>query len=131
MIGLDTNILLRAVLDDDSRQSPLARGIIGSLTPEEPGVVNSVALAEFSWTLRSGYGFSGAEIAAVIRKMLDTRSYVFPDRDAIDDALLRCEADGLSFPDALIGEINRAFGCGVTLTFDEKAAKSSAFKRVV
>jgi predicted nucleic-acid-binding protein len=129
MIGLDTDILLRAALNDDATQSVLAREILSRLTAENPGVVNSVVLAEFAWTLRSGYNYDRSDIVGAIRTMLRSRGYRFPDRRAISLALSRCESDGLSFPDALIGEISRAAGCDVTLTFDEKAAKSSAFQR--
>ncbi|MGD0185093.1 MAG: type II toxin-antitoxin system VapC family toxin [Roseiarcus sp.] len=129
MIGLDTNILLRAALDDDATQSPLAREILSRLTAENPGVVNSVVLAEFAWTLRRGYDYSRSDIIDAVQTMLRSRGYTFPDRRAISLALSRCESDGLNFPDALIGEINRAAGCEFTLTFDERAAKSSAFQR--
>jgi predicted nucleic-acid-binding protein len=120
--------LLRAVLNDDAKQSPLAREILSHLTPENPGVVNGVVLAEFAWTLRRGYDYTRSAIIQAIGTMLRSRGYTFPDRRAISLALSRCESDGLNFPDALIGEINRAAGCEVTLTFDGKAAKSDAFQ---
>ena len=130
MIGLDTNILLRFVLDDDAVQTANARAILDDLAPDSPGVVNSVVLAEYAWTLRKGHGYSKSEIVGIIRTMLKSRSYFFPDRDAIFDALALCEDGGMGFADALIGEINRAAGCKVTLTFDKKAGKSSAFEQV-
>lgn len=129
MIGLDTNILLRAVLNDDPKQSPVARDILAHLTTDAPGVINSVVLAEFAWTLVRGYGYGREAVVGAIRTMLRSLSYSFTDRLAVSFALSRSEADGLNFVDALIGEINRAAGCEITLTFDVRAAKSDAFQR--
>jgi predicted nucleic-acid-binding protein len=131
MIGLDTNILLRFVLDDDSVQSPKARAILQNLTPENQGVVNSIVLAEFAWTLRKGHGYTKSEIVGAIRNMLRSRSYFFPDRNAIADALILCDEAGMSLTDALLGHINRAAGCLATLTFDQKAGKSDLFQQAI
>ena len=116
MIGLDTNILVRASTNDDPVQSPRARAIIASLTPRRPAVLNSVVLAEFAWTLRTGYGYARLEIAAAIEQMMRSPCYVFPDRDAVSTALSRCHADNLDFADALIGALNAHAGCRSTLT---------------
>jgi len=131
MIGLDTNILLRFVLADDAVHSPRARAVLQSLTPENQGVVNCVVLAEFTWTLRKGHGYTKSEIIGAIRNMLRSRSYFFPDRDAIADAIVDCEESGMVLTDALIGHINRAAGCLATLTFDTKAGKSKLFQQAV
>ena len=56
MIGIDSNILLRAIANDDTTQSPLARDFLSSLSASGPGVVNSVVLAEDrrpDWLLRT------------------------------------------------------------------------------
>ena len=128
MIGIDTNIHLRAALDDDASQSPRARAVLSALTAEEPGVINSVTLAEFVWTLRRGHGYERGEIVDAVRSMLRSSAYVFVDRRAVLAAVSRCQAESLGFADALIGEINRAAGCAVTLTFDGKAGKTDLFR---
>lgn len=48
MIGLDTNVLVRFLTQDEPRQSRIATQLIGSLTEEEPGFVSSVVLAEIA-----------------------------------------------------------------------------------
>jgi predicted nucleic-acid-binding protein len=130
MIGLDTNILVRAATNDDAIHSPKARKIIFSLTPGRPAVVNSVVLAEFAWTLRAGYGYKRLEIVDAIEKMMQSPCYVATDRGAINAALIRCQSEGLDFADALIAEINLEAGCTKTLTFDEECSASSAFEAV-
>ncbi len=130
MIGLDTNILVRAATNDDAIRSPKARAIISALTPGQPAVVNSVVLAEFAWTLRTGYGYKRSEIVDAIEKMMQSPCYVAPDRGAINAALIRCQSEHLDFADALIAELNLEAGCTKTQTFDEECSASSAFEAV-
>src|SRR5436190_4572058 len=99
MIGLDTNILVRAIANDDPVRSPRARAIIAALTPTSPAVINSVVLAEFAWILRTSYEYSRSEIANAIETLIQSPCYVVPDRDAVNAALARCQSDGLDFAD--------------------------------
>lgn len=130
MIGLDTNILLRAVLNDDVAQSPLAVALLSRLTADEPGLVNDVTLAEFVWTLGRIADYSRDEVALALRSMLSSPSYQFLDRRIVSKALTRFEADKIGFADSLIGETNRAAGCSTTFTFDGAAAKSDLFSPI-
>jgi len=126
MIGLDTNILLRAVLRDDAKQSPIAIEFLSQLTDDEPGLVNDVTLAEFVWTLERSAEYTRGEISLALRAMLSSPSYRFLDRGAVSKALTRFEAEKkVGFADALIGEINRAAGCTTTYSFDTGATKKT------
>jgi predicted nucleic-acid-binding protein len=131
MIGLDTNILLRAVLDDDAAQSPLAVAFLSKLSSDEPGLVNDVTLAEFVWTLERTADYSRNEISSALRSMLSSPSYRFFNRLVVSKALTRFDAEKKTgFVDALIGEINRAAGCSTTFTFDGGAAKTDLFSPI-
>ncbi len=130
MIGLDTNVLIRAAANDDPVHSPRVRAIIAALTPGEPAVINSVVLAEFAWTLRTAYGHSRRDIAGAIEAMMQSACYVIPDRQAVSLALRRCEVEHLDFADALIATLNSEAGCSRTLTFDEKCASLPGFEAV-
>ena len=130
MIGLDTNILLRAATRDDRVQSPVAIELLSGLSASRQGVVNCVVLVELAWSLRSGYGYDRREILALIGGMMRSNAYLFPERDAVRAAMDRCSEEPLDFADALIGELNRAAGCERTMTFDTGAAKSEAFELV-
>lgn len=127
MIGLDTNILVRAITGDEAEQSSRAKACLAGLTPEVPGLVNPVVLAELAWSLRAGYGYQRLEIARIIERLLASPSYAVRDRDAVSAAVHRCFDEGLHFADALIGELNRASGCLKTWTFDHEAVRSSCF----
>ena len=63
MIGLDTNVLVRYIAQDDIAQSAKASALIESLTADEPGYVTQVALVEVVWVLSSLYAADRVQIA--------------------------------------------------------------------
>jgi len=71
MIGLDTNILVRYLAQDDPVQSPKATELIErQLTEENPGFVSVVAMVETVWVLDRAYGLADHAIAAAIERAL-------------------------------------------------------------
>ena len=50
MIGLDTNVLVRYIMQDDARQSLSATKLMESLTVDEPGFVSLVSVVELGWS---------------------------------------------------------------------------------
>ncbi len=130
MMGLDTNVLLRAMLKDDVRQSPLAAGVLERLTPDDPGYINVAVLLEVMWTLGRRYKASRAELMATLERLLESPSYVLSDRDAVIDGLEIMQAENLDFADALIGALNQRAGCAATWTFDAKASERPLFQSV-
>ena len=127
MIGVDSNVLLRAVTNDDRNQSPIARRLIAGLNEAAPGYVNTVVLCEFAWTLDRHHGYARSAIAVAIERLMESRAFVVADRDAVSRALVRCIDDELDFPDALLCELNLGAGCRTTVTFDRKAARQTGF----
>jgi predicted nucleic-acid-binding protein len=131
MIGIDSNILLRAIANDDPEQSPKARKFLSSLTPDDPGVLNPIVLAEVAWTLRVRYKRPRAEIVARFEALLCSASYVIAAREAVSRALQRCKDHELEISDALIGELNLIEGARHTVTFDIAASATPAFERLL
>ncbi|WP_265517699.1 PIN domain-containing protein [Nitratireductor luteus] len=121
-VGIDTNVLLRMVLNDDERQRAAALALGTSLTVERPGFVSLIVLLEFYWSLASRYRQPKEQILATVRKLLRTRTLLFESFDAVVAALERANDRQVDFPDALIAEHHRASGCSHTVTFDRKAA---------
>jgi len=81
MIGLDTNILVRFLTQDDPIQSPRATEIIERrLTEENPGFVSIVAMVETVWVLDRAYRLAANEIAAAVERMLQTDVLVVEKR---------------------------------------------------
>jgi predicted nucleic-acid-binding protein len=124
VIGLDTNILLRATLDDDPVQSKAAQRLLKSLSEERRGLVNLPVLMEFFWVLRSRYKLPQARLAAVMRDLLGVEYIEFEALEVVGKALATYEAGAADFADVIIALRNRDLGADATFTFDEGAAKS-------
>lgn len=123
MIGLDTNVLLRAMLNDDPIQSKVAQRILSTLDRDRPGFVNIVVMMEFFWVLKSRYGLSRERLAAAVRNLLEVEHLEFESLDAVGGALVAYEDGVADFPDKVISMRNREAGMATTLTFDKKAAR--------
>ena len=96
----------------------------------DPAFVDRVALCELVWVLMYSHGYGRAEIARIIRRLLDSEEIVLEDADAVSEALGVFSSRNVDFANALIGAVNLARGCKVTATFDRKAAKLDGFIRV-
>lgn len=131
MIGLDTNVLVRYVVQDDPEQSEVAARLVeGRCTRESPGFVSQLVLAELVWVLRGAYGYDKPVVVSVLRQILQT-SELTVDRPALAWAALSDYEKGpADFADCLIGHQNHAAGCAVTFTFDKKAGQSRYFERI-
>jgi len=121
MIGLDTNVLVRYIVQDDAEQAARATAIIENLSDESQGFV-SVVVVELNWVLRRAYAAGDTAIAGVIRTLLDSTEIVAQDADAVRRALDRTGGSD-EFPDALIAELGHQAGCAHTVTFDRVAAR--------
>ncbi len=126
MIGLDTNILLRATLNDDPVKSKAAQRLLKGLGENERGLVNLPVLMEFFWVLRSRYKLPQTRLAGVMRDLLGVEYIEFEALEVVGKALATYEAGAANFADTIIALRNRELGAARTFTFDEGAAKSVA-----
>jgi predicted nucleic-acid-binding protein len=127
MIGLDTNILVRYLAQDDPIQSPIAGEIIERLTEANPGFVSVVAMVEIAWVLERSYGLDRHEIVDAIELMLQADALVIECEQAVFTAMIFLKNGCGSFADALIGTLGSRAGCIRTLTFDRKATRLPDF----
>jgi predicted nucleic-acid-binding protein len=131
MTGLDTNVLIRYLTQDDPLQSAKATEIIEKqLTKNDPGFVNLVTLVETVWVLGSIYDLSNQEIAATVERMLQADSLVIQNEQQVFLAVVALRSGRGAFADALIGALDAWAGCGRTLTFDKKAMRLGSFELV-
>jgi predicted nucleic-acid-binding protein len=131
VIGLDTNILVRYLAQDDAVQSPVATQIIEDrLTEDDPGFISLVTMAEVVWVLDRSYGLAAAEIAAAVERILQTDVLFVQNEQDVFTAMVALKTGTGSFSDALIGALGTRAGCAGTLTFDKKAARLKAFQLV-
>jgi predicted nucleic-acid-binding protein len=131
MIGLDTNVLVRYITQDDAAQSPRVNALIERrLTDDDPGFVSVVAMAELAWVLQRAYGYAPIDIAAAIERILQTSTFVVESEPEIFTAVTALREGVASFTDALIGALDDKAGCAITYTFDRRATRLPNFALV-
>ena len=131
MIGLDTNVLVRYVVQDDIEQADAAARLIESrCTAQSPGYISVPVLMELVWVLAGTYRYERRIVASVIRQFLRTVEFMVEDRDIAWSALHEFETGAADFADCLIAHRNHARGCTQTYTFDRSAARGRHFELV-
>ena len=124
MIGLDNNIVVRYLAQDDPVQSAKATRLLERrLREENPGFVSVVAMVETVWVLERAYRLRDAIIADAIERMLQADVLVVESEQEVFTAMIALKEGRGSFADALIGALGAKAGCSRTLTFDAKAAR--------
>ncbi|TAN46748.1 MAG: PIN domain-containing protein [Methylococcaceae bacterium] len=129
MIGLDTNVIVRYLVQDDPRQSLLATEFIEqSLSIEQTGFISLVTLAEVVWVLGECYGATKARIVQIVDSLLVTKQVTVEHASAVHRAIRVYRSSGADFGDALILQVCMAEGCNKVVTFDRKADKVEGFE---
>jgi predicted nucleic-acid-binding protein len=130
MIGLDTNILVRYLVQDEPIQSAKATALIEkALSETAPGFVSGVALAELAWVLERIYGFATTAVASAIERLLQLAVLHVENEQEVFTAMIALKEGCGSFADALIAALGAKAGCSHTLTFDKKALHLAGFQR--
>jgi predicted nucleic-acid-binding protein len=129
VIGLDTNILVRYLTQDDPIQSAKALEIVERrLTEEVPGFVSIVAMVETVWVLERAYGLRPHEIVGAVERMLQTDVLVVENEQEVFTAMIALKEGQGSFADAVIAALGAKVGCSSTLTFDRQAQRLPGFE---
>lgn len=125
MIGIDTNIIIRYITQDDETQSQKANDLIDNqLSIKQQGFITLLSMVEISWVLESCYKQDRHEVLSILNDLLAIRQLVVEQSDIAYLAIKRCnENTKTDFSDALITIINEHQGCDITYTFDKKAQK--------
>ena len=130
MTGLDTNVIVRYVMQDDPRQAAQATQFVESLTPGSPGFVTQLAVVELTWVLDSAFELDRNQVAAVIGQLLRVAAIVVERADQVWKALRAYTAGNADFSDCLIQAVSADAGCGRTVTFDRRAARSAGMELI-
>lgn len=129
MIGLDTNVVIRYVTQDEPRQAAVATRLFEKvLSVEQPGFVSLITLCEIGWVLAECYAADKVRIRGVVEGLLASRQIVVQESDLVWKTLRTWQQSAADFSDVLIGELSRARGCERTVTFDKTAAKLPGFE---
>jgi predicted nucleic-acid-binding protein len=128
VIGLDTNIVVRFLTQDDPIQSARATKLIEHvLTFENPGFISVVVMAEVAWVLKRPYAYSDRRTAEAIEALLRIDTLVIECEQQVFAAMTVLKEGRGSFTDALIAGLELQAGCSRTLTFDERASRLTGF----
>lgn len=130
MIGLDTNVLVRYIADDDASQSAAAAKVMDALTSESPGFIPLVVIAELVWVLQLSYRFNKHEIAEVVEKLLRSAELLIERAEIVAQALREFRISRADFADCLIERCAHAAGCQRTVTFDRRAATTGGMRLI-
>jgi predicted nucleic-acid-binding protein len=129
MIGLDTNVILRYLLQDDPTQSRVVNRIFErQLNEENPGFISLATVLEIVWVLRSLLKQRPSQIADHIEHLLAADSLEIQNEQQVFEAAFALRSGAGEFEDALIGALNAWAGCSGTLTFDRKASRLPHFQ---
>ncbi len=123
MIGLDTNVLVRYIIQDDAEQSLLSTRLVESLSVDSPGFVSLVSVVELGWVLSSAYGLDRSQLVEGFEGLLRTKEVVVERAETVWKALRIFQRTNADFADCLIERSAAAAGCGTTMTFDRGAVK--------
>ena len=122
MIGLDTNVVVRYLVQDEPHQSATASTVIDGLSEQNPGFLSLVTVVELHWVLRRAHQLSAARCAETVEGLLNSRELRVQQESTVR-AALTASRGGLDFADAVIAELGRVAGCEHTVTFDRLAAQ--------
>ncbi|QEA13223.1 PIN domain-containing protein [Comamonas flocculans] len=123
MIGLDTNVLVRYIMQDDAAQSAKATALIESLDSANPGFVGMVVIAELYWVLSSCYALGAGQFQQALQLLVQSRQIVVENADTVLRALRAFAGGKADFPDCLIACAAASAGCARTVSFDVKATR--------
>ena len=123
MIALDTNVLVRFLVQDNVDQATIAGKIIDQLTDAAPGFIGREVVVELVWVLERAYGYERTDIATAFDGLLSARELLLEDADDIGPALELYRNEGFGFADLMIAAAARRVGAVELVTFDRKAAR--------
>ena len=124
MIGLDTNVVVRYIMQDDPKQSSLAATLIEKLTVDDPGFVPLVVVIELVWVLSSSFELARAQITSALEILLQTKEIQVERAEVVWRALRVYQGSSADFADCMVERSAAAAGCLRTMTFDRDAAKN-------
>ncbi|HYA72892.1 MAG TPA: type II toxin-antitoxin system VapC family toxin [Roseiarcus sp.] len=119
MLAIDTNVIVRFLVDDDHEQFRRARQAIAN----SPVFVSSTVLLECEWVLRSAYGYKASDIVEALRAFAGLENVTLEDPELAATALDWRER-GMDFADAL--HLAGSERCEAFVTFDRRLAEAAA-----
>ena len=104
MIGIDTNILVRYLTNDNEEQSQKVLNLLEQYSGTESSVyINNIVLCEVVWVLEAAYKYPKQDITHALKLILQTPEFSFDNHATIVKVLYDYEqSNGADFSDILI-----------------------------
>jgi len=119
MKGLDTNVLVRYLTQDDPKQAAVATKVIeGAAAKGDKLILHPLVFCELIWVLETAYDFPKADILKVLERILRTAEFEVSEKDLLWLALADYRSGKGDFSDYYLGRANERAGAKVTLSFD-------------
>lgn len=130
MIGLDTNVLVRYLVQDDEEQTSRAASLIeGAADRGDALFVSQIVLCEVVWVLQAAYSVLKPEVVRVLGDLIRARQLTIEGKEAVHRCLAAFESGKGDFADYVIRERAASAGCGSVATFDKALLKEHGFVR--
>jgi predicted nucleic-acid-binding protein len=124
-VGIDTNVIVRYIAQDDPEQSAIAtRFIEKSCTATTPGFLSLVVIVELVWVMESRYGATREDVVTTLTQLLRAKQLVVDDAETVWQAVRAFATGKADFADCLIERLCAQRGCTGSVTFDKAAAKA-------
>lgn len=131
MRAVDTNVLVRFLVQDDEKQAQIATQLLADAEADkQPLFVSNVVVLEMMWVLKSAYEVPRDEILDSLSELLSMVALEFQDSLSIRDFVSSAQHNTYDLADLLICHVARGKGYDTTLTFDKKAAKAPHFTKL-
>jgi predicted nucleic-acid-binding protein len=128
VIGVDTNVLVRYLTQDDPVQARKVDTFVAAAIESGDRLhVDDIVLCELVWVLRAAYRLGKPVIAAALDKVMSTGIFAFDDRELLRSALTDYRNGPGDFSDYVIGRRNARAGCEHTVTFDRPLNREQSF----
>ena len=122
MIGIDTNVLVRSLVDDDAEQAAAARELLAAASRREPAFLCREVVVETVWVLERTYRFARARIAETLSALLAADDLVIEAADDVAEAVARYRRGSAGFADLMILAACRRSDAQPLFTFDQQLA---------
>lgn len=130
MSALDTNVLVRFLVEDDPAQTAAAKRVLKAATEAgETLFVSDVVLIEITWVLGRSYQVNRRGVHGVLGRLLQARQLSFRNRALLLQALDRFEKGKGDFADYVVSELAKEAGHQDVLTFDQALLKEAGFQK--
>ena len=131
MIAVDTNVLIRLMVEDDAAQAKRVRQLLDrSEEQDEPALVSDIVLCELDWVLRSAYRVPRVRVLAALTDLSADPRFRFEDPGRVSTALDLFQQGKADLADYLVGLTAESAGARTTYTFDRELRGDPRFTMV-